>query len=73
MSEESGSIQLVDPKPLVFDHTLWRRRSVKDFLARLLVGAGGIAVIASIILIFLFLFAVVFPLFKGTSLNKITN
>lgn len=73
MPKESGSSHLVVPKPLVFDHALWRRRSVKDFLARYLVGAGGIAVIGSIILIFLFLFMVVFPLFKGTSLHEISN
>ncbi len=73
MSVESGSSKLIVPKPLVFDHALWRRRSIKDFLARYLVGAGGIAVIASIILIFLFLFAVVFPLFKGASLHEIAS
>ena len=73
MSEESGPSQLVVPKPLVFDHALWRRRFVKDFLARYLVGAGGIVVIGSIILIFLFLFAVVLPLFKGASLHEVTT
>ena len=73
MPEESVSSQLSVPKPLVFNQALWRRRSVKDFIARYLVGAGGIAVIASIILIFLFLFVVVFPLFKGAELNEVTS
>ncbi len=73
MSESSESSKVVVPEPLVFNQALWRRRSIKDFLARQFVGAGGIAVIASIILIFLFLFAVVFPLFKGASLHDITS
>ena len=72
MPTESRSKQAVIPNPLIFDKALWRRRSIKDYLARYLVGAGGIAVIASIILIFLFLFAVVFPLFQGASLHKVT-
>ncbi len=73
MSEESGSTKLVIPKPLVFDRALWRRRSLKDLLARYLVGAGGIAVIGSIILIFLFLFMVVLPLFKGAELHELSS
>ncbi len=73
MSVESGHSQLTIPKPLFFDQALWRRRSIRDFLARYLVGAGGIAVIGSIILIFLFLFMVVFPLFKGAELHRITS
>ena len=73
MSEESGNSQLTVPKPLLFDQALWRRRSIRDIVARYLVGAGGIAVIGSIILIFLFLFAVVFPLFKGAHLEKLTS
>ncbi len=73
MSEESGKSQLSVPEPLLFDHKLWRRRSIRDVVARYLVGAGGIAVIGSIILIFLFLFAVVFPLFKGASLHEVTT
>ena len=70
MSEESGTSDLTVPEPLEFDHVLWKRRSVRDVLARYLVGAGGIAVIGSIILIFLFLFSVVFPLFKGAALEE---
>ncbi len=73
MSEESGVSEPPVPKPLEFDHVLWRRRSIRDVLARYLVGAGGIAVIGSIILIFLFLFAVVFPLFKGASLHEVAS
>lgn len=73
MSAESGRSQLTVPKPLLFDHELWRRRSIRDFLARYLVGAGGIAVIGSIILIFLFLFMVVLPLFKGAELHRISS
>ncbi len=73
MSKEPGNSQLSVPEPLLFDHKLWRRRSFRDVLARYLVGAGGIAVIGSIILIFLFLFAVVFPLFKGASLHEVTT
>ena len=73
MSEEPGNSQLSVPEPLLFDHKLWRRRSIRDVLARYLVGAGGIAVIGSIILIFLFLFAVVVPLFKGASLHEIAT
>lgn len=61
------------PGPVLFDQALWRRRSLKDFLARYLVGAGGIAVIGSIVLIFLFLFAVVLPLFKGAKLHQLSN
>ena len=73
MSKESNSSQLSVPEPLVFDHALWRRRSIKDIFARYLVGAGGIAVIGSIILIFLFLFMVVLPLFKGAAMHEVTN
>ena len=73
MSVDSDSSELSVPKPLEFDHALWRRRSIKDIFARYLVGAGGIAVIASIILIFLFLFAVVFPLFKGASMHEVSS
>ncbi len=73
MSEESDTSQAVVPRSLNFNRALWRRRSIKDLLARNLVGAGGIAVIGSIILIFLFLFAVVFPLFKGASLHEISE
>ena len=73
MSVDSDSSELSVPKPLEFDHALWRRRSIRDIFARYLVGAGGIAVIASIILIFLFLFAVVFPLFKGASLHEVSS
>ena len=73
MSEGSGNSHLVVPKPLLFDHELWRKRSAKDFLARYIVGAGGIAVIASIILIFVFLFMTVLPLFKGVELHEIST
>ena len=73
MFQKSNSSQLSVPEPLVFDQALWRRRSIKDIFARYLVGAGGIAVIASIILIFLFLFMVVFPLFKGAAMHEVTN
>jgi len=73
MSEEPGTSQLSVPEPLLFDQKLWRRRSIRDLLARYLVGAGGVAVIGSIILIFLFLFAVVFPLFKGANLHEVTT
>ena len=73
MSEESASSQLTVPKSLEFDQVLWRKRSIKDIFARYLVGAGGIAVIASIILIFLFLFAVVFPLFKSATMHEVTT
>ena len=73
MSEESSSSQLTVPEPLEFDQALWRRRSIKDIFARYLVGAGGIAVIGSIILIFLFLFMVVFPLFKGAAMQEVIN
>lgn len=73
MSVESNRSQLTIPKPLFFDYALWRRRSIRDFSARYLVGAGGIAVIGSIILIFLFLFMVVLPLFKGAELHRIAS
>ncbi len=70
MSEDSSASELTVPEPLEFDHVLWKRRSIRDVLARYLVGVGGIAVIGSIILIFLFLFSVVFPLFKGAAMEK---
>lgn len=73
MSLGAGSKKLVVPKPLEFDRLLWRRRSIRDFLTRYMVGAGGIAVIGSIILIFIFLFAVVFPLFKGAQLHPVSS
>jgi phosphate transport system permease protein len=73
MTEDPGTSQLSVPEPLLFDQKLWRRRSIRDLLARYLVGAGGVAVIGSIILIFLFLFAVVFPLFKGASLHQVAS
>lgn len=73
MSETSGNSQLTVPKPLLFDRALWRKRSAKDFLARYIVGAGGIAVIGSIILIFVFLFMVVLPLFKGAELHEVST
>jgi len=73
MSKAPGNTQLTVPKPLLFDHALWRKRSIKDILARYIVGAGGIAVIGSIILIFLFLFMVVLPLFKGAELHELSN
>ena len=73
MSQETGSTKSLIPEPLEFDTQLWKRRSIRDFLARNFVGAGGIAVIGSIILIFVFLFAVVFPLFKGAALYPVTS
>ena len=74
MSEQPKSnTQLSVPEPLLFDHALWRRRSIRDIVARYFVGAGGIAVIGSIILIFMFLFAVVFPLFKGAHLEQLAS
>lgn len=73
MSLESGSTKRVVPQPLEFNKPLWHRRSIRDFLARYMVGAGGIAVIGSIILIFIFLFAVVFPLFKGAQLHPVSS
>ncbi len=72
MSEETGTSQFA-PQSLIFNQALWRRRSIKDFLARYLVGVGGIAVIGSIVLIFVFLFMVVFPLFKGAKLHELTS
>ncbi len=73
MSPDSDTNDLTLPKPLEFNLLLWRRRSIRDFLARYMVGVGGIAVIGSIILIFVFLFAVVFPLFKGAQIHPITS
>ncbi|MCY4642624.1 MAG: ABC transporter permease subunit [Gammaproteobacteria bacterium] len=73
MSPDSDTNDLTLPKPLEFNLLLWRRRSIRDFLARYMVGVGGIAVIGSIILIFVFLFAVVFPLFKGAQMHPITS
>lgn len=73
MSETSGNSQHMEPKRLIFDHALWRRRSIKDLLAKYLIGAGGIAVIGSIVLIFVFLFYVVLPLFKGAELNQLSK
>jgi phosphate transport system permease protein len=73
MPQDPDSSRLTVPKSFEFDHALWRKRSIKDIFARYLVGAGGIAVIGSIILIFLFLFAVVFPLFKGAAMHEVTN
>lgn len=74
MSPESDRSQFAAvPKSLLFDHALWRRRSIRDFLARYLVGAGGIAVIFSVVLIFLFLFMVVLPLFKGAQLHRVAS
>lgn len=73
MTPESGSKTALVPKPLEFNQSLWQRRAIRNFLARYLVGAGGIAVIGSIILIFVFLFAVVFPLFKGAQMHRVTS
>lgn len=46
-----------------------RRRMVTDKLAAIGISAGGAAVIAAIILIFVFLFIVVLPMFSGTSIS----
>ncbi len=73
MPQDTSSTKPLIPESLEFNRQLWKRRSVRDFLARYLVGAGGTAVIASIILIFVFLFAVVFPLFKGAALYPVSN
>ena len=73
MSEETGTTQLSVPQQLLFDQALWRKRSIKDFIARYLVSAGGFAAIGSIVLIFVFLFSVVFPMFKGAKLHELTS
>lgn len=73
MPQDTSSTKSLIPESLEFNRRLWKRRSVRDFLARYMVGAGGIAVIGSIILIFVFLFAVVFPLFKGAALHPVTR
>ena len=73
MSVTSGNTNQSVPKNLEFDRTLWRRRALKDIFARYFIGAGGIAVIGSIILIFMFLFSIVFPLFKEASLYEETS
>ena len=73
MPQDTSSTKPPTPETLEFNRQLWKRRSTWDFLARYLVGAGGTAVIASIILIFVFLFAVVFPLFKGAALYPVSN
>lgn len=73
MPQDTSSTKPLIPESLEFNRQLWKRRSVRDFLARYLVGAGGTAVIASIILIFVFLFAVVLPLFKGAALYPVSN
>ena len=72
MSEETATSQFT-PQSLIFNQALWRRRSIKDLIARYLVSAGGFAVIGSIVLIFVFLFSVVFPLFKGAKLHEVTS
>ncbi len=73
MTPESGSKTALVPRSLEFNQSLWQRRAIRNFLARYLVGAGGIAVIGSIILIFVFLFAVVFPLFKGAQMHRVAS
>ena len=73
MPQDKSSTNSLLPEALEFNQLLWKRRSVRDFLARHMVGAGGIAVIGSIILIFVFLFAVVFPLFKGAAVYPVSN
>ena len=72
MSEETGTTRF-SPQTLLFNEALWRRRSLKDFIARYLIGAGGVAVIGSIVLIFVFLFSVVFPLFKDAKLHEVSS
>ena len=73
MPQDKSSTKPLSPETLEFNRLLWKRRSVRDHLARYAVGAGGIAVIGSIILIFVFLFAVVFPLFRGAALYPVST
>ena len=73
MPQDKSSTKPLSPETLEFNRLLWKRRSVRDHLARYAVGAGGIAVIGSIILIFVFLFAVVFPLFRGAALHPVST
>ena len=73
MSRDTSSTNLLIPESLEFNRLLWRRRSIRDFLARHVVGAGGVAVIGSIILIFVFLFTTVYPLFKGAALYPVSS
>ena len=73
MEPDSGTKTALIPRPLEFNQHLWRRRAIQNFLARYMFSAGGIAVIGSIILIFVFLFAMVFPLFKGAQMHRVTS
>ncbi len=52
-------------------HMQWRQ--LKDRLARYMVAIGGISVIASIILIFVYLLYIVLPLFSSASIEKIAE
>jgi len=52
-------------------HMQWRQ--LKDRLARYMVAVGGIGVIASIILIFVYLLFIVLPLFSGASIEKVAD
>ncbi len=46
-------------------------RTLKDIVARYLVGAGGISVIAAIVLIFVYLLSVVYPIFNAAKLEPL--
>jgi len=52
-------------------HMQWRQ--LKDRLARHMVAIGGIGVIASIILIFVYLLFIVLPLFSSASIEKVAE
>ncbi|OGT20306.1 MAG: phosphate ABC transporter permease [Gammaproteobacteria bacterium RBG_16_57_12] len=52
-------------------HHRWRR--IKDVMARLLVGAGGISVVVAILLIFLYFLYVVLPLFKPANAQAVAS
>lgn len=51
-------------------HPRYRRRAMKDRLARYLVSLGGISVIGAILLIFFYLLYVVIPLFESAEVKQ---
>jgi phosphate transport system permease protein len=52
---------------------LWRLRRLKDAMARYSMGVGGLAVIIALVLIFVYLFYVVVPMFIPASIHKLQD
>lgn len=54
-------------------HPRYRRRALKDRLARYFVSLGGIGVIAAILLIFFYLLYIVIPMFESAEIHQVTE